>query len=154
MRKCIICEIDISNTRANRKFCSLKCKENYRYKRVGQRYSKEKRKEYYEKRMAEKPELRTIQNNLSIERYKKIQEFLRNFKLSIGCKDCGYNSHHAALEFDHIHNNKEINVCNAKSIERAKIEIQKCEVVCSNCHKIRTFNRIQEKKLKNILINE
>ena len=60
-----------------------------------------------------------------------------------GCTDCGYNDHHAALEFDHVAGEKELNVCNAKSVDQAKKEIEKCEVVCSNCHKIRTFNRLQ-----------
>lgn len=72
-----------------------------------------------------------------------VQEFIRAHKLSIGCQDCGYAAHHAALEFDHVDDNKALNVCNSKSIAQAKAEISKCEVVCSNCHRVRTFDRLQ-----------
>jgi hypothetical protein len=39
------------------------------------------------------------------------------------CKNCGKG-------FDHIKGEKEFNVCNAKSVNQAKKEIKKCEVVC------------------------
>ena len=76
------------------------------------------------------------------ERAKKIKIFLANYKISKGCKDCGYKKHHSALEFDHIKGNKKINIAFAKSINQAKKEIEKCEVVCSNCHRIRSWKRL------------
>ena len=69
----------------------------------------------------------------------KIRKWLDNYKISIGCVDCGYNLHPVALEFDHVRGKKLLNVCKAKSIAQAKSEIAKCEVRCSNCHAIRTF---------------
>lgn len=74
-----------------------------------------------------------------------VQSFIRTFKVSKGCADCGFNAHHAALDFDHVENDKALNVCNAKSIAQAKSEIVKCEVVCSNCHRVRSFDRLQAK---------
>lgn len=76
------------------------------------------------------------------ERARKIKEFLAEYKLKKGCKDCGYNQHHSALEFDHIEGEKSLNISFAKSISQALKEIEKCEVVCSNCHRVRTYNRI------------
>lgn len=92
-------------------------------------------------------------NNLSPERKKEkqdkanvraklVREFIANYKIKAGCIDCGYNKHHSALDFDHIGGDKSINVCLAKSIDQAKKEIVKYEVVCSNCHRIRTYNRL------------
>ncbi len=56
------------------------------------------------------------------------------------CIDCGY-SNILALEFDHQHN-KVIAisqaVSNGWSWNSLKEEIDKCEVRCSNCHKIKT----------------
>lgn len=75
----------------------------------------------------------------------EIKEFLRTYKTSVGCQDCGYDAHHAALEFDHVVGDKAFNVAHAKSIAQARAEIQKCEVVCSNCHRIRTFERYRRK---------
>ena len=76
------------------------------------------------------------------ERAKLVKVFLAQYKVERGCVDCGYNKHHSALEFDHIKGKKLLNVCFAKSIAQAKKEIAKCEVVCSNCHRVRTYNRI------------
>ena len=76
------------------------------------------------------------------ERVKKIKVFLADYKMNKGCKDCGYKKYHFVLEFDHIKGNKKINIAFAKSINQAKKEIKKCEVVCSNCHRIRSWKRL------------
>lgn len=105
------------------------------------RYNSETRKKWYREKRQDKDWVRKI-NQQYIERRNKIQEFIRRYKILKGCKDCGYKGHHAALEFDHINGDKEINVCNAKSINQAKREIRKCDVVCANCHRIRTFGKL------------
>lgn len=68
-------------------------------------------------------------------------------KLAQGCADCGYNKNAYALQFDHIGDDKKKNVSDLirsdygwKTIVE---EIQKCEVVCANCHAIRTKKRGQ-----------
>lgn len=75
-------------------------------------------------------------------RAKNVRLFLAEYKLEKKCLDCGYDKHHSALDFDHVKGDKDLNVCFAKSITQAKKEIEKCEVVCSNCHRIRTYNRL------------
>ena len=57
------------------------------------------------------------------------------------CTDCGF-SDMRALEFDHLRD-KEYNVCQmySHSLKAIKKEIAKCEVVCANCHRIRTGMR-------------
>jgi len=80
-------------------------------------------------------------------RARKVQDFIRAFKVEHGCADCGYCAHHAALDFDHI-DEKQINVCNAKSVQQAMAEIARCEVVCANCHRVRTFERLQKRPCK------
>src|SRR6476469_8682623 len=76
--------------------------------------------------------------------YWKVKRFLADYKLEQGCVDCGYSDHHAALEFDHVRGDKQFSLSNAKTIALAIEEMKKCEVVCSNCHAIRTFNRRRE----------
>lgn len=148
-RTCKLCGKDISNTHPNRKFCCNKCKERDKYLRkepyLDKEYLQKYRKAWYENK--KKDEAWKEKINLQYKaRYYKVQGFLRDYKVDKGCTDCGYNAHHAALEFDHIIGVKRINVCNADSIKAAQKEIEKCEVVCSNCHKIRTYNRLQNKK--------
>lgn len=69
---------------------------------------------------------------------------LITIKEKSGCIDCGYNLHHSALEFDHLPQyDKTCSVMSLihRSWERIMEEVNKCEIVCANCHAIRTFNR-------------
>lgn len=89
------------------------------------------------------PERKKEKQDKANDRAKNVKKFLADYKLQKGCVDCGYNKHHSALDFDHLAD-KSFNVCFAKSISQAKEEIKKCEVVCSNCHRIRTYNRLSK----------
>ena len=100
---------------------------------------KEWRKKWWASLSPERKKEKQVKAN---NRIKDVKTFLAEYKLASGCVDCGYKQHHSALDFDHISNDKELNVCFARSISQAKKEITKCEVVCSNCHRIRTYNRI------------
>lgn len=91
------------------------------------------------------PERKAEKQQKATQRAQKIKEFISSYKMGKGCVDCGYNKHHSALDFDHIKGEKKLNVCFAKSIAQAKKEIAKCEVVCSNCHRIRTYERLYPK---------
>ena len=72
---------------------------------------------------------------------------IQAIKLERGCTDCGYADHPAALEFDHLPGHKkEHRIAQlANGAKRAKImaEIAKCEVVCANCHRVRTAERLR-----------
>ena len=140
---CTWCDIDMGDVHGNKKYCSTTCENKARYDRAGQRSTPEQRRQWYENRCLTdgyKEKLRNQGNK----RYEIVQAFLRSYKILHGCMDCGFNSHHAALEFDHVSGEKKLNVCLSKSISQAKKEIEKCQVVCSNCHKIRTFDRLQK----------
>ena len=139
---CQFCEATIVNAHKNRKYCSESCQYKARYAKDGQRSTHEQRRQWYLDR-CKSNDYKNKLNTQGQQRYQIVQNYLRQYKLDNGCVDCGYKEHHAALEFDHIVGQKEFNVCNAKSIAQAQKEILKCEVVCSNCHKIRTFERLQ-----------
>ena len=67
-----------------------------------------------------------------------VAEYFKNHP----CVDCG-NADWRVLEFDHVRGSKLHNICDimAKPIQLVIDEIAKCESVCANCHKIRTFTR-------------
>lgn len=71
------------------------------------------------------------------------KEYVWAVLLESSCKDCGA-SDPRILDFDHL-SDKSHNVSDMQgrgySVERIQEEIDKCEVVCSNCHRIRTFER-------------
>lgn len=71
---------------------------------------------------------------------------LARYKTINGCVDCGYNDHHSALEFDHLpefEKNRTVASMMYQSWAAIKSEIAKCELICSNCHSIRTWQRKQ-----------
>lgn len=77
------------------------------------------------------------------DRYRDLLEEIERYKLEQGCADCGYKEHSAALEFDHVRGVKKANVAQLVGRGRKVVfeEISKCDVVCANCHNIRTHNR-------------
>lgn len=53
-------------------------------------------------------------------------------------KYCGYNKCLAALEFHHPNSDKDFGLSQkgiTRSWEKVKLELDKCELVCCNCHK-------------------
>lgn len=61
------------------------------------------------------------------------------------CVDCKIQYHPVAMDFDHLpgYEKKSINGFAGMSKERLLEEIKKCELVCSNCHRLRTYNRVK-----------
>lgn len=64
---------------------------------------------------------------------------------SIPCTDCHISYPYYVMEFDHLRD-KKFNLSGAAikhySLDNVKNEMAKCDVVCANCHRERTFNRI------------
>ena len=53
------------------------------------------------------------------------------------CIKCGYNKNIAALDFHHLESdNKDFNIAHVGGgLEKMKKELDKCILVCSNCHR-------------------
>lgn len=65
---------------------------------------------------------------------------------NVPCADCKKTYPFYIMEFDHVEGKKEINISEIASHkhwseEHIRKEIAKCEVVCSNCHQERTYQR-------------
>ena len=76
----------------------------------------------------------------------KLTKFKQEYKMSKGCAVCGYNKHPAALHFDHIDpTTKECELGdNTVSMPRILKEIEKCQVLCANCHAEKTWENRNE----------
>lgn len=64
---------------------------------------------------------------------------LYDYKTEKGCRFCGFKDHGSALDFHHPNPDmKEFNVGNIRRRAWSKIqkEIDKCWVVCANCHRM------------------
>ena len=78
---------------------------------------------------------------------KKIGKYVLDYKKRSKCFDCGVkgDKYPEVLDFDHVNGNKEFNISefrlHTSGFNKVKKEIRKCEIVCANCHRIRTANR-------------
>ena len=71
------------------------------------------------------------------------REFLDVIKLERGCAICGYNEHPRALQFDHIdpkQKNFTISSALTCSMDKLLTELDKCRILCANCHSIHSWN--------------
>lgn len=60
------------------------------------------------------------------------------------CMDCGNRFPPYVMDFDHVRGKKISSVsemCNNRPVATILTEIEKCDLVCANCHRIRTHNR-------------
>lgn len=82
------------------------------------------------------------------------RKLLDGIKVQRGCKDCGYRESPVALEFDHAPGTATPRMVQGKKmghftvasmcyqgLDKILAEVDKCEVVCCNCHAIRTAQR-------------
>lgn len=68
------------------------------------------------------------------------------------CNRCDWKGSIAAFEFHHTDDNKEFNIGSAanKSWKVIKKEIEKCELLCSNCHRIEHSKQSDELFLEEV----
>lgn len=63
------------------------------------------------------------------------------------CMDCGGEFPPVAMDFDHVRGVKSAGLSwlatHTVSVERIMAELAKCDLVCANCHRIRTQSRRQ-----------
>jgi predicted RNA-binding Zn-ribbon protein involved in translation (DUF1610 family) len=71
------------------------------------------------------------------------------------CNKCGWSGNIAAFEFHHPNDDKEFELGRMwnKSWEVMKMEALKCELLCSNCHKIEHTKYGKDEKFMNAVFN-
>ena len=89
---------------------------------------------------------------ISIKKQKEfLARYLKELKEKNPCMDCKISYPYYMMDFDHVRGTKQPNVAeiiNTLSKKRLDEEIAKCEIVCSNCHRARTYIRKNGKKTK------
>ena len=98
-----------------------------------------------QKLKAQRRAIRGKQTRRRCERVRRqyVSDFIERYKRMCGCKDCGINNP-IVLECDHVRG-KLYNINQlrnwATDLVIIKEELRKCDVVCANCHRLRTHNR-------------
>jgi hypothetical protein len=77
-------------------------------------------------------------------RRREIKTWLNELKQASPCSDCKINYPYFVMDFDQVGEKEmEINkLINAGSYKRLEKAIANCELVCANCHRLRTHQRI------------
>lgn len=79
----------------------------------------------------------------------KIAAFIRALKEASPCMDCDEHFPYYVMDFDHVRGEKKFDLARAgaKAISFRMIqeEIDKCDLVCANCHRVRTHERKKER---------
>lgn len=81
-----------------------------------------------------------------IDRKREPAEYVRQFKLSRGCMDCGLKTDRPEVyDLDHRPGEQKVEklsmLVNMGNLDAVIAECAKCDVVCANCHRIRTEDR-------------
>ena len=75
----------------------------------------------------------------------KRRDIVREIKESSPCKDCNTLYPYYVMQFDNIDSSTKIanvnQLLSSKSLQSALDEIEKCDLVCANCHSTRTWKR-------------
>ena len=93
-----------------------------------------------------------IEKSVKYERQKvrldEIRSFISDYLDDKTCNKCGDNRK-VVLEFHHLRN-KDFNLAEGtkKSINTIKKEIEKCEILCANCHRVVTANERNNFKVR------
>ncbi len=140
MKKCSICKEEKEIAEFNKN----KAKKDG-YNTVCRECSIERSRKYYRDNCEHhKQVIKAKKKRLNNLNKIKMLELLKNSK----CKDCG-NDDERVLEFDHLPQyKKEYGISTllqyVHSWETIEKEISKCEIVCANCHRIRTIERSEK----------
>ena len=108
------------------------------YKDIAKR--REAQKRYYKKNL-EKYKIKNAK------RKKMLLDFVNSLK-DISCMDCNNNYPHYVMDFDHKDGNLKVSsiarmVRDGKSKIKITEEMKKCDLICANCHRIRTYKRLK-----------
>ena len=103
----------------------------------------------YQRQWYERNRERHIQavNELRQARRRRNRRVMREAKAR-PCSDCGLTYRPYVMDFDHVRGDKAGNVSamvSSATTSDLLREIAKCDVVCSNCHRIRTHRRRVER---------
>jgi hypothetical protein len=80
-------------------------------------------------------------------RVRKIKEEIRTIKEASPCTDCKVKYPYYVMHFDHLGIEEKLErvseLIRSRGYDTVMAELEKCELVCANCHAIRTWQRLQ-----------
>lgn len=99
--------------------------------------------------------LGTDQRNKTAQRTRSyraaIDAYLQKLKAAVKyCPDCGHQKQWFQMDFDHVRGVKRFSLSqyhhHTQSLDVIKEEVEKCDIICACCHRLRTYVRAMEAK--------
>jgi hypothetical protein len=86
--------------------------------------------------------------------YERNQTLVDGLKESSPCSDCNQSFKACQMDFDHVRGVKSGTVSQMLGLSEDALlaEIAKCELVCANCHRIRTYERPSQRASKRLTL--
>ncbi len=142
MKICIDCKKEKYENEFSRKGTGFQCRCKECFALYHKKYYEKNKEKYFAKNRRNKTRQRT-----------RLKQILLSAK-NRPCRDCGGNFHPWVMEFDHLEGTTKISAVASMATrgctnEKLLAEIAKCEVVCANCHRMRTFRRLQKRNHEN-----
>ena len=139
MKICIGCHLEKPESEFSRKGKGFQSRCKACCKIYHQHYYENNKEKYFAKKRLNKNRQRT-----------RLRKILWDAKQR-PCHDCGGTFHPWVMELDHREDTNKIEavsnlVGRGCTDEKLRNEINKCDVVCANCHRMRTFHRLQNRK--------
>jgi len=137
--RCLHCLSLLEKPKPNKKFCNSKCRERNWVDNNRDKHNARSR-QYRAERYRQDGRYREVGPIA-----KALKEWMNEIK-SQPCFDCGQSFEVCCMDFDHREGKeKSYNVASMfahhYSRELIEVEIAKCDLVCANCHRIRTRDR-------------
>ncbi len=88
----------------------------------------------------------------ALKRRAELRQWVYDLKNSTPCTDCGVLYPYYITDFDRtgergVKVNTVSKIINTGNFEKLKLEIAKCDLVCSNCHRFRTYRRNKDNQV-------
>lgn len=109
--------------------------------------SSEAERAYHRRYYQEHKEQARIRQRITLKRQRAKITTLRIELKARPCMDCGGTFPPECMDFDHVRGVKRWKVSQASqaSMPAFLAEVAKCDLVCANCHRIRTVQRARER---------
>jgi len=132
---------------------NTRARKNYS---LARRAHRQKRKRYYKTHAIQEREKALVYYYEKSQAYQAVRHrairsenyALINTLKDKPCLDCGQRFPPCAMDFDHVQGGKKFTIGSqiTRPMRVLLEEIEKCELLCANCHRIRTFKRGREKR--------
>ncbi len=131
-KNCVVCKTPLSGQKSM--YCGNNCKQKHHYHRV-----KEQTNTYHSQT------IRSLKRKLSLVEMKGGK-----------CERCGYDKNLAALQFHHIDPNMKVMKLDLRTLGNSTMskiteEVEKCMLLCANCHLEEHNKEYTQDNVKNIL---